>query len=210
MYKLTKEQALWSPKRNVYLRWGFSLLVFLTTTLLVRANSSVAAESPVMEEKMQQTIRGAVLDNKGNTVPGATVLEKGTTNGISTDIDGNYTISVSDQNSVLVFSFVGFETQEIIVGNQSIINVTLQEDEQTLDEFVVTGYGEVQRNRFVGATSVATAEELEQQPITTVEQGIRGRLAGVQVVQSSGAPGAGVSIRVRGLTSFAGGMNPYM
>jgi len=208
MYKLTKEQALWSPKRNVYLRWGFSLLVFFTTTLMVRANSSVAAESPVMEEKMQQTIRGAVLDNKGNTVPGATVLEKGTTNGISTDIDGNYTISVSDQNSVLVFSFIGFETQEINVGNQSIINVTLQEDEQTLDEFVVTGYGEVQRNRFVGATSVATAEELEQQPITTVEQGIRGRLAGVQVVQSSGAPGAGVSIRVRGLTSFAGGNEP--
>ncbi|CAN0359621.1 unnamed protein product, partial [Ectocarpus sp. 4 AP-2014] len=88
------------------------------------------------------------------------------------------------------------------------LNITLTEDSQNLDEVVVTGYGTVQRNEFVGATSVVKATELAEIPITTIEQGFRGRLPGVQVIQSSGAPGAGVSVRVRGITSVAGGNEP--
>lgn len=156
----------------------------------------------------EKTVTGTVISSDdGMAIPGVNVVEKGTTNGASTDFDGNYSINVSE-GAVLVFSYIGFRTQEIPVSGSNTINVTLEQDVSALDEVVVTGYGGVQRNEFVGATSVVKAAEIVQQPITTVEQGIRGRLAGVQVVQSSGAPGAGVSIRVRGLTSFAGGNEP--
>ncbi len=211
MEKLTRERMVLSPKRIKGLRTGLTLLLLLTIAPLIRANLMVEAES-ILESKdvglFQQSVSGTVVDSQGVPVPGATVLEKGTTNGVAADFDGNYTITVSGSNAVLVFRSIGFATQEISVGGQSTINVTLQEDAQSLEEVVVTGYGGVQRNEFVGATSVARAETLEQQPITTVEQGIQGRMAGVQVVQSSGAPGAGVSVRVRGMSSFAGGNEP--
>jgi TonB-linked SusC/RagA family outer membrane protein len=179
---------------------------------MVSANSMVGDKSVLIigegDGLYQQAITGTIVDMQGVPVPGATVLEKGTTNGVAADFDGNYTITVSSANAVLVFRSIGFATQEIPVGTQNSINVTLEEDAQSLQEVVVTGYGGVQRNEFVGATSVARAETLEQQPITTVEQGIQGRMAGVQVLQSSGAPGAGVSVRVRGISSFAGGNEP--
>lgn len=182
-----------SPKPIKSLRVGLSLL-FLVTLI-----SSVQA---------QQSISGTVVDNQGVPFPGVTVLEKGTNNGVATDLEGKYTITVSGSDAVLVFSAIGFLTQEVSVGNQAVLDVTMQADIHELESVVVTGYGIVQRNQFVGATSVATAEAIEQQPITTLEQGLQGRLAGIQVVQSSGAPGAGISVRVRGMTSFAGGNEP--
>ncbi|QCW99541.1 TonB-dependent receptor [Aggregatimonas sangjinii] len=183
----------------------------LKNKILKRLNSlmfSAFVLAGALAYGQEKTISGTVVSSDdGMVIPGVNIVEKGTANGASTDFDGNYSINVSE-GAVLIFSYIGFRTQEITVSSSNTINVTLEQDVSALDEVVVTGYGGVQRNEFVGATSVVKAAEIVQQPITTVEQGIRGRLAGVQVVQSSGAPGAGVSIRVRGLTSFAGGNEP--
>ena len=154
------------------------------------------------------SISGTISDDTGLTLPGATILEKGTSNGVSTDIDGNFTMTVSSDNAVLVISFIGFVTQEVQVNGETVHNITMVTDAAALDEVVVTGYGVVKRNEFVGATSVVKGEVLTIAPLVTMEQGMRGQLAGVQVTSSSGQPGAGVSVRIRGVSSMAGGTEP--
>lgn len=157
----------------------------------------------------QTQITGKVIDGlTSGPLPGASILEKGTSNGTQSDFDGNFSLNLSDANASLVVSYIGFLTKEIEVNGQTNVSITLQEDAQSLDEVVVTGYGSVKRNEFVGSTSVVKAEGLVAAPITSVEQGMRGQLAGVQVTQSSGQPGAGISVRIRGLSSFAGGNEP--
>ena len=173
----------------------------------VTVDESTATFKYIRVVQQTQEVSGTVLDENDAPLPGASVVVKGTSQGTQTDFDGNFTLSITQEAPILVVSYVGYKTKEISQLGENL-TIQLEEDASQLDEVVVTGYGGVQRNEFVGATSVVKAAEIVQQPITTVEQGIRGRLAGVQVVQSSGAPGAGVSIRVRGLTSFAGGNEP--
>ncbi len=143
----------------------------------------------------------------GAPLPGVSIVVQGTTRGTTTDFDGLYTISVSE-GDVLLFSYIGFVAQQVTVGSQSAINVTLLEDASKLDEVVVVGYGVKRRADLTGSVSSLDAKTFEVQPVTTLEEGIQGRLSGVQVVQSSGQPGAGTSIRIRGVASLAGSSEP--
>ncbi|WP_051205296.1 SusC/RagA family TonB-linked outer membrane protein [Salinimicrobium xinjiangense] len=153
------------------------------------------------------TVTGTVTDESG-PLPGVTVLLKGTTNGVITDFDGNYIITDVPANGVLVYSYVGFVTEEIPVNNQSEINVTLIPDVSTLDEVVVVGYGTMKRSDVTGAMVSVSSEALEESIPTTVDQVLQGRAAGVQIQQNSGAPGGSSSIRIRGISSITGSNEP--
>ncbi|MBR07460.1 MAG: SusC/RagA family TonB-linked outer membrane protein [Rickettsiales bacterium] len=152
----------------------------------------------------QRTISGQVTDSEnGETLPGATVLEKGTTNGTVTDIDGNYSISVGN-DAVLVVSFVGYRPIEITVGTSSVVNATLDMDVSSLEEVVVVGYGTQRKEDLTGAVSLVKAEEMQKQAATDLTQSFQGRVAGVSVT-SDGQPGAAPSVRIRGISTFGVG-----
>ena len=155
----------------------------------------------------QVKVSGVVKDEAGNGVIGASVVEKGTTNGAVTDLDGNYVITVKP-GATLVFSSIGYATQEIEVGNQSTINVLLQEDTEFLDEVVVVGYGTMKRSDLSGASVSMKEEDLKGSVITNLDQSLQGRAAGVSAVQTSGAPGSSSSIRVRGQATVNANAEP--
>ncbi len=156
----------------------------------------------------QQRVTGVVKDTHNDPVIGANVVVKGTTIGTVTDLDGNYSIEIPGSASVLEFRYIGYITQQTKVGNQSTINVTLVEDTQAIDEVVVVGYGTVKKSDLTGAVSSIKSEELQKLPMTSVDQGIQGRAAGVQVTSTSGAPGGQIAIRVRGGNSLSSGNDP--
>ncbi|MFD0835661.1 SusC/RagA family TonB-linked outer membrane protein [Mariniflexile aquimaris] len=152
-----------------------------------------------------QTVSGTVTAD-GQPLPGATVLIKGTSKGTSTDFDGNFTIDASPQNTLL-FSYVGYATQSVMVGNQKKISIVLIADNK-LDEVVVIGYGTQRKSDLTGSVSTVSSEDIASVPVSRVDQALQGRAAGVQVTQTSGAPGAGTSIRVRGGNSITGSNEP--
>lgn len=156
----------------------------------------------------QQNVSGTVKDDTGETIPGATILELNSSNGVVTDIDGNFTISVSGSEAVLRISFLGYETQEITVGARSVIDVTLATDLQELEEVVVVGYGTVRKSDLTGAVSSVELSENEAREFSTVDQILQGRAAGVQVTQNAGSPGSGISVRIRGTNSLRGNNEP--
>lgn len=153
----------------------------------------------------QQTVKGNVADSEG-PLAGASVVIKGTTLGTTTDFDGNYTISVNS-GSVLIFSYIGYAPKEINVGNQSTVNAILESDNK-LDEVVVIGYGTQRKSDLTGSVASVSSEDITQVPSSRVDQVLQGRAAGVQVTQTSGAPGAGTAIRVRGGNSITGSNEP--
>ena len=133
---------------------------------------------------------------------------KGTQRGVSTDVNGEFSLLVPDENAVLVFSFVGYISREIIVGSRSTLEITLEPDLKALDELVVIGYGVVRKSDLTGSVSQVKAKELNAFPNANVLQSLSGRVPGVHVRQSSGAPGAGISVRVRGGNSIQGSNEP--
>jgi TonB-linked SusC/RagA family outer membrane protein len=143
-------------------------------------------------------IQGTVLDDTGFPLPGVNVIIKGTTTGTVTDLDGKYSLGVP-ADATLVFTFVGFETQEISVAGRSTIDVTLGEDLSDLDEFVVVGYGIQRKSDLTGAISSVKSEDITRLPVSDVTQALQGRVSGVQITQNSGAPGAGSTVRIRGV-----------
>ncbi|WP_394750352.1 SusC/RagA family TonB-linked outer membrane protein [Spongiimicrobium salis] len=154
-----------------------------------------------------QEVSGTVSDANG-PLPGASVLVKGTSNGTQTDFDGNYTLSNVASDAVLVFSYIGYSTQEIPVNGQTTINVTLQENADELDEVVVVGYGTTTKRSTVGAVESVKAEEFNKGVIVNPQQLIQGKTAGVQISATSGEPGAAVNVRVRGTASVRSQNNP--
>ena len=155
----------------------------------------------------QNTVTGTVTDESG-PLPGVSILLKGTSNGVVTDFDGNYTIENIPADGVLVFSFVGFKTKEIPVNNQTEISTTLDIDVSTLDEIVVVGYGKMKRSDLTGSVVSVSSKAIEESVPTTIDQVLQGRAAGVQIQQNSGAPGASSSIRIRGISSLNGSNEP--
>lgn len=154
------------------------------------------------------SVTGTVLDNLGAPLPGANIIEKGTTNGTQTDFDGNYSINVNDGSVVLVFSYIGFSTKEVAVNGQSSINVTLDENASALDEIVVVGYGTQKKSDLTGAVTSLGQDDMNPGANASVDQLMQGRAAGVQISQSSSAPGGGLSIRIRGASSVNAGNDP--
>ncbi len=156
----------------------------------------------------QQTITGTVKDDTGETIPGATILELNTSNGVVTDIEGNFNLSVSGPDAVLQVSFLGFTTQEITVGARSILDIVLVQDLQELEEVVVVGYGTVRKSDLTGAVSSIELTDNEAREFSTVDQLLQGRAAGVQVTQNTGSPGSGISVKIRGTNSLRGNNEP--
>lgn len=154
----------------------------------------------------QTKVRGTVSDDMGPAI-GVSVMEKGTNNGVITDLDGNYEITVKP-GATLVFSSIGYATQEIAVGGQSVINVLLKEDAEFLDEVVVVGYGTMKRSDLSGSSVSMKEEDLKGSIITSLDQSLQGRAAGVSAVTTSGAPGSSSSIRVRGQATINANAEP--
>ena len=156
----------------------------------------------------ERTITGKVADAEtGETVPGANILEKGTSNGTTTDFDGNFRLSVQD-GATLVVSFVGYKQQEVAIGSRSVIDVDLELDVAQLAEVVVIGYGETSVKDATGAVAAVSAKDFNGGVISSPEQLIQGKTAGVQITSTSGAPGAGVELRIRGTNSVRSNNNP--
>ena len=151
----------------------------------------------------QNGLTGQVIDSNNMPLPGVSVVIKGTTVGTITDFDGNYSLNTELSDSkVLVFSYIGFKTQEIIVDGKSVINVLMEEDTSLLDEVVVVGYGTQKKSVVTGAISGLKQTELEDLPITRVEQTLQGRVSGVTIAATSGQPGSNSTVRVRGITTL--------
>ncbi len=162
------------------------------------------------EEKQDIEIKGKVTDTEGTPLPGATILEAGTLNGVTADTGGNYTLTVAGNQSVLKVSFIGFKTQLISVEGKTTINIVLQESAENLEEVVVVGYGTQKKERIGSSVSQVTSKDIEDKAAGSIsfEQILGGQIKGVQITQNSGAPGAEATIRIRGITSpFAGGNN---
>lgn len=156
----------------------------------------------------QTRVSGTVTTKQGDPLPGVNVVVKGTGRGSTTDGNGKYTIDITDSNPVLTFSFIGFTNQEVTVGNRTVVDVQLDEDITSLEEVVVVGYGTVKKSDLTGSVVSVKADAFKDMPVTTVDQALQGRAAGVQVTQSSAAPGGGLSIRVRGANSLISGSEP--
>lgn len=157
----------------------------------------------------QTTVSGIVSDSNG-PVPGANIIVKGTTNGIMTDIDGKYSITNVPAKGILIFSFVGLQSKEVAVNNQTRINVQLSEGANDLSEVVVIGYGTQRKEAVTGSVVSMNAEELREIPSTNISQALQGRLTGVDISQTNTKPGANMQIRIRGTRSLSAGNDPLV
>jgi TonB-linked SusC/RagA family outer membrane protein len=174
----------------------------MSTVLIVASCHTAFAQS--------RTLTGRVTDQKtGEGLPGATVLLKGTTTGVSTSVDGRFTLNVPETGGTLVISSVGMVTQEVAIGSRSTIDLVLAADNKELSEVVVTGYGQQQERREItGSVATVNSSQYKDQSIIGVDQALQGRAAGVQVTQNSGTPGSGISVRVRGAASIGASNEP--
>ena len=169
-------------------------------------------EDNTIEEKIviqSINISGKITSEEdGEGLPGVNVLLKGTSTGTVTDVDGNYKIEVPNAETVLVFSSIGFLTEEIVVGNQTEINVALVPDIKALEEIVVIGYGTQKKSDLTGSVAQVKSKEINAFPAANMIQALSGRVPGVQVLQTTGAPGAGLNVRIRGTNSIQGENEP--
>ncbi|MDP9081246.1 MAG: TonB-dependent receptor [Bacteroidota bacterium] len=164
--------------------------------------SSPDMVAPAGKTAFSIPVSGKVLDEKGLPIPGASVQEKGTTNGITTSVDGTFKLNVKDQSAILVIAFVGYVKQEIAVGTQTNIIVNLVEDIKGINEVIVVGYGVQKKSVTTGSISGVTAKEFEDQPAVRIEQILQGRTSGLTITTNDGQPGDGATVRVRGTTTF--------
>lgn len=173
------------------------------------ALASSAQHSTSSDPKVAEIIvTGRVIDEKGSGLPGVSVVLKGSTQGATTDGSGAYRISAPNSAATLVFSFVGYQKKEVLIGNQTSITVSLIPDDQTLNEVVVVGYGSQRRQDLTSAVSVINMRDIGEQPANNPNQILQGRAPGVVVKQKSGTPGGVFEVRVRGIGSLGAGSNP--
>ena len=185
-------------KKNYYLKikalfllslmWGFSSLIMAQNT----------------------TVVGHVKDLYGESIPGVTIIIKGTSKGTITDVDGNFTLTDVSYNEILQFSFVGMQTQEVVIGNQTKIDITMIEDAIGLQEVVAIGYGSMQRNKISTSIVSIGSEDINNQLTNSIDRALEGKIAGVEIKQGSGAPGGGAAIKIRGSGSIGSGSDPLI
>lgn len=158
-----------------------------------------------MAKPQEIPVRGRITGSeKGEALPGVSVSIKGRNQGTTTNANGDFQLSVADNNTVLVFSYIGYERQEVRVGTQGVINLSLKPSDATLNEVVVVGYGTQRKRDITGSVGSVSAQQIRAVPVMGADQALQGRVSGVQVIQSSGAPGGAVQVRVRGVNSTAG------
>lgn len=162
-----------------------------------------ATETSALLNQQQKSISGKVTDNTGVGLPGVSVIVKGTTVGTITDVGGNYILSKVPENAILQFSFVGMKSQEVRVGTQSSINITLADETIGIDEVVAVGFGSQKRVNVIGSVSQISSKELESRPVTNLSNALTGQISGVTIIQNTGKPGESMgNINVRGVGSF--------
>ena len=208
--KMTKNESKLLSIQGIAKASAFCLLLSAFSV-----NAAMAAPAPagtvdeVMAVQQGKKVTGVVVDGTGEPVIGANVVVKGTTNGTITDFDGNYTIEGVPADGVLVISYIGYLSQEIPVGNQSAINVTLKEDTQTLDEVVVVGYGTMRKSDVTGSISTAKGEEMLKAQNFSALDNLRGKAAGVNIFSNSSQPGAyGSRVVIRGQATINASSDP--
>ncbi|KAA6333189.1 TonB-dependent receptor SusC [termite gut metagenome] len=187
----------------------FLLVVYAYPFGVGKAENSdvITTPSVAISQQSKKIVTGIVLDPVGEPIIGANIVEKGVSNGTVSDIDGKFSLEVSP-NAKLVVSFIGYNILEVTVGNQTNLRITLSENLLGLEEVVVVGYGTVKKRDLTGSVSSVGAEDLKKVPVTSFDQAIQGRAAGVQVTQASSAPGGRVMIRVRGGNSLTSSNEP--
>lgn len=187
---------------SIYNLSGLRVPRTLLMLVLILIGTSVFAQT--------KQVTGVVKDATGETVIGASVVEKGTTNGVITDFDGVFKLTVSE-NAVLQISYIGYQTQEVKVAGKTTLDITLREDTEMLEEVVVVGYGAQKKESVIGAISQVTSKDLLSTPSANISQAISGKITGVITSQTSGAPGADdAQIYIRGRATFAGDAQPLV
>tara|TARA_R110002050_G_C8962065_1_gene514510 strand:- start:10018 stop:13302 length:3285 start_codon:yes stop_codon:yes gene_type:complete len=220
-YKFFYEEGVFKDFPKVQVKKGIIKTNKLLNLSLTNANLSVVitpsksivitkiplenSQNPIQDYK----VTGTVTDANGQPLPGANVLEKGTTNGTQTDFDGNFSINTTDQNAVLVVSYLGFKTNEVVVNDQNQITVILQEDAASLDEVVVIGYGTVKKSDLTGSVVSADIKSFRQSPEANVFQAIKGSIPGLNISQTTQA-GEETTLSIRGRTSISGSQSPLI
>lgn len=209
MSKMLPLRKLWS--KAIGLSLPQVILAFCCSSITYAAPDRDLLGKPVtlqLEEKsVDKTISGKIVDETNSGLPGVSIVIKGTQKGTVTDGNGQYRIEVPD-NATLIFSFVGYIAQEIVVGSQTAINLTLRADTKVLEEIVVIGYGTLKKSDLTGAVGTVKADQLMERPAPSLTQALAGRMAGVQVNNNSGRPGGRTTIRVRGFSSINSSNNP--
>jgi TonB-dependent starch-binding outer membrane protein SusC len=196
-----KNESIDKILAGVFENTNVTALVKDRQIILTTANPELVAS------EQQKSVSGKVTDSSGASLPGVSVVIKGTTSGTITDANGNYSIKVPE-NATLQFSFVGMKSQEFAVSDKTSINVTLVEEAIGIEEVVAVGYGTVKRSDMTGSISSISADKIIQGPATSVSRALQGKSAGVRVTQKTGRPGDEVIIRVRGGNSLSGGNDP--
>lgn len=175
---------------------------------LLKAIEPVVDEDGVVLRLLVNKVKGIVYDETGQPMPGVNVVEKGTGKGTITDVNGAYALDVTDENAVLVFSSIGYLTQEIQVAGRTTINVNFETDVKKLEEVVVVGYGTTKAKDLTGSVASVSSENFNKGVIATPDQLLQGRTAGVTITPSSGEPGAAVTVNIRGTSSIRGNNDP--
>lgn len=174
-----------------------------TNTVYAMEGTNILLMSRPEGIQQQNVVTGTIIDETGEGLPGVNVTVKGTMIGVMSDIDGKYSINIPDNSATLQFSFIGYLSQEVTVGNRNVINITLIEDVQVLDEVVVIGYGVQRKSDITGSISQVKVDEIMNRTIARADQALQGKTAGVNVLLTSGSPGASPIVRVRGFSSNA-------
>ncbi|PWD97862.1 SusC/RagA family TonB-linked outer membrane protein [Marinilabilia rubra] len=168
----------------------------------------VILREDVPANQQQFTVQGTVTDTGGEPIPGVNIVVEGTTTGTITDIDGNYTLSVEDPNTVLLFSFVGFEDQRVEVNGRDTIDVVMESDVSELDEVVVVGYGTQRKSDVTGSVGTASGDEILEKPSFNALQGLRGKVSGVNIFTNSGSPTGSTRVMIRGIGTINSSSEP--
>ena len=188
-FKVTDKQIVLFPKSKTYL-------------LLETLKNSAS-------KLFQEYITGKITNAKGEPLPGATIILKGTNTGVSADFDGNYRIALEDDAITLTVSFIGYETKDVEIGNRKVMNIQLAQAVTSLDETVIIGYGKVKRQNLTGSVGTVDVKNITNQaPTVNIDNALQGQVAGVYVTSSSGQPGASTRVRIRGNTSLLGSNQP--
>ena len=155
-------------------------------------------------------VKGVVTDTAGVPVIGASVVEQGTTNGVTTDLNGQYTLKVSNAESIVVVSYIGYKTQELVASSSNLLNLVLEEDTELIDDVVIIGYGTVKKNDLTGSVVAVKAEELNRGAVVSTQDMMQGKVPGLQVIPGDGGPNSGSTIRIRGAASLNASNDPLI
>jgi TonB-linked SusC/RagA family outer membrane protein len=202
-----RQSSFFSGKSKPIIKCWALLMAGMALGTGPAARASISAGVNIFAP-VDKTLRGKVTDETGQALPGVSIVLKGSTTGTVTGTDGTYTLNIGDNGGTLIFSSVGYLSQEIVIGNKTTLDAKMETDSKALTEVVVVGYGSQLKKEITGSVQTVKAEELKDIPVSQVTQKLQGRLAGVQINQTTGKPGQGMSVRIRGQVSVSAGSDP--